>query len=476
MDQRTWWTLSAVGIGLLALVSLLARPLMPVDETRYLTVAWEMWDRGQFLVPLLNGESYDHKPPALFWLIHLGWLAFGVNEVWPRLIGPLSTLLSLWLMLRLGDRLWPDRAGVGRLASLMFLSCWFIAFYQTALMFDMPLLATVLLAWITLVDAARQGRGRDWMAFAIALGLGLLVKGPVALIYTLPLALSLRYWAAPAAPRPSAPTVLAVIVVALAIPGAWLAAAAWQGSGDYFAKLLVDQTVERVNGGMGHPRPWHWYLPVLLLLPFPWTLWWPAWRGIGAALKQREDRGNRFIFIGFAGTLGILSLVAGKQVHYLVPALALMSLAVARGMHERADAFRAARAVVTGSLLFCVLAMALVFPAVRPYFDLSLASTYIGQQQRQGRAMAYVGNYQGEFGFMGRLQSPVIELTPSEANQWIRRFPEGLVVVREKRVRLMGSPHPEFRQRYKSDALLMFRAADLVASGSSLREATANRY
>ena len=54
----------------LLLLSLALRPLLPVDETRYIGVAWEMWQRGDFLVPWLNGEPYSHKPPLFFWLVH----------------------------------------------------------------------------------------------------------------------------------------------------------------------------------------------------------------------------------------------------------------------------------------------------------------------------------------------------------------------------------------------------------------------
>ena len=53
--------------------ALFSRTLWPVDETRYASVAWEMWLRGDLLVPHLNGETYSHKPPLLFWLIQLGW-------------------------------------------------------------------------------------------------------------------------------------------------------------------------------------------------------------------------------------------------------------------------------------------------------------------------------------------------------------------------------------------------------------------
>lgn len=40
---------------MLTLLSLALRPLFPVDETRYIAVAWEMWEQREFLVPHLNG-------------------------------------------------------------------------------------------------------------------------------------------------------------------------------------------------------------------------------------------------------------------------------------------------------------------------------------------------------------------------------------------------------------------------------------
>ncbi|HSH29228.1 MAG TPA: hypothetical protein VK971_04905, partial [Thiohalobacter sp.] len=80
--------LPALVAALMAVV-LWLRPLLPVDETRYVAVAWEMWLRGDFLVPHLNGQAYHHKPPLLFWLIQAGWTLFGVSDWWPRLVAPL---------------------------------------------------------------------------------------------------------------------------------------------------------------------------------------------------------------------------------------------------------------------------------------------------------------------------------------------------------------------------------------------------
>ena len=38
-------------------------PVLPVDETRYLSVTWEMWQSGQWWLPLINDQPYSHKPP-----------------------------------------------------------------------------------------------------------------------------------------------------------------------------------------------------------------------------------------------------------------------------------------------------------------------------------------------------------------------------------------------------------------------------
>jgi 4-amino-4-deoxy-L-arabinose transferase-like glycosyltransferase len=69
-----------------AFAGILARPVLPIDETRYIGVAWEMRLSGDWIVPQMNGEIYTHKPPLLFWLINLFWAVFGVSETAARLL------------------------------------------------------------------------------------------------------------------------------------------------------------------------------------------------------------------------------------------------------------------------------------------------------------------------------------------------------------------------------------------------------
>ncbi|MDO9006664.1 MAG: glycosyltransferase family 39 protein, partial [Thiobacillus sp.] len=63
---RNLLLLSLFFLVALTAVALLVRPLTPIDETRYVSAAWEMWLRGDFLVPYKNGEPYSHKPPFMF--------------------------------------------------------------------------------------------------------------------------------------------------------------------------------------------------------------------------------------------------------------------------------------------------------------------------------------------------------------------------------------------------------------------------
>ena len=85
------------------------RPALPIDETRYLTVAWEMWRDGTWLVPHLNGAIYGDKPPLLFWLNRLYLRVTGVlarleadqrEAGWSRRVGgPLEPLLIASLVI-----------------------------------------------------------------------------------------------------------------------------------------------------------------------------------------------------------------------------------------------------------------------------------------------------------------------------------------------------------------------------------------
>jgi len=329
----------AGGLWLIVMAAaLFARPPLPVDETRYLAVAWDMWLDGHYLVPHLNGEPYSHKPPLLFWLINLGWWAFGVNEWWPRLIAPLAGLASLALTARLARALWPGAGAAERLAPPLLFGGLYWALFTTLTMFDMLLALFALMALLGLVRAARRGGFGGFALAGLAIGLGALAKGPAILVHVLPVAMAAPWWAgrldgatAPArlGGRWALGTVAAVVIGA-AIGLAWAVPAGIAGGPEYRNAVLWGQSADRLVDSFAHAEPWWLYVVALPVLLLPWTVWPTAWRAARRLGAHCGDGSVRLCVVWFAAALLIFSAISGKQFHYLLPELPALALLLAR--------------------------------------------------------------------------------------------------------------------------------------------------
>ena len=346
--HRTPWVWSGLWAVVMA-AALLTRPLMPMDETRYLAVAWDMWLSGDFLVPHLNGETYSHKPPLLFWLINLGWGIFGVNEWWSRLVAPLFGLASLFLTRRLARELWPSRSSpwVSSMAPLVLFGGLFWAVFTTLTMFDMILAAFALIGLIGVVRAWRSGGWSGFALMGVGIGLGVLTKGPAILLHILPVALLAPFWGRALQGGQGGPGwgrwylgVAVAVVLGAAIGLAWAIPAGMAGGEAYRDAIFWGQSAGRMVSSFAHSQPWWWYgaaLPVLLL---PWALWPPAWRAARRLSQDGvlADGGIRFCMAWFVPAVVVFSAISGKQFHYLLPELPALALVLARLLDTEKEA------------------------------------------------------------------------------------------------------------------------------------------
>jgi len=319
----------------LAGVTFAARPLLPVDETRYVAVAWEMWREGSWLVPMLNGEPYDEKPPLLFWLIGLGWSAFGPSATWARLVPGLGALAALFVVRALGRLLWPQDERVAGIAPWILMGTGLWAIVSTALLFDAMLSAFVLLAVYGAVRAWRGRAGSGWTIAAVAAGLGILTKGPVALLPVVPVWLLGPWWTAPerpVCPRSWYAGAFAALAGAAAIALAWAVPAARAGGESYAASILWGQTAGRVVETLSHGKPWWWYLAQVPWILLPWTLWPPLVRALGALRRAPDEPGTRLCAVWIGVPLVLFSAVHGKQPQYLLPLVPGFALLAARAL------------------------------------------------------------------------------------------------------------------------------------------------
>ena len=316
------------------MASVWLRPLWPVDETRYASVAWEMWLRGDFLVPHINGEPYSHKPPLLFWLIQLGWALFGVNDWWPRLVAPLCALASVPLLLRLGELLWPADSSAGETREARLLPVWVLfgtllfAGFVTLTMFDLLLMLCAMAGMIGVLNLSHQKRIPGLLWLGAGIGFGVLAKGPVILLHLLPAALVAPWWAPAAREKPGRwyLDLLLGVLLGAALALAWALPAALFGGEEYRRAIFWGQTAGRVSESFAHRAPLWYYLPLLPLILFPWFVWPRFWKGLVVLKTEAEKSGVKFLTAWLLLTLIGFSLVSGKQAKYLVPFLPAFAL------------------------------------------------------------------------------------------------------------------------------------------------------
>ena len=332
---------AAVLVALVTIAALFTRPLMAIDETRYAAVALEMLQRGDWVVPHLNGETYSHKPPLLFWFVLAGWKLFGVSVVWARLVGPIAGIVALFLIAALARAFWPHDARIRGWAPVITVGTLLWATFSSFFMFDTLLACSALLGLLGVVQAVEHDRRRGIVMLALGITLGVLSKGPVILIHVLPVALAAPWWATPRPTRRWSVwyrSLLGGVLLGAAGALCWAIPAGLAGGAEYRNAIFLGQTAGRLTESFSHRRAVWWYLPLLPALLFPWVAWPEAWRALGALRVAPREAGIRFCVMWSACGLLAFSLVSGKQMHYLLPLVPALALLLARGLSQRATA------------------------------------------------------------------------------------------------------------------------------------------
>ncbi|MBI1327999.1 MAG: hypothetical protein GC136_10215 [Alphaproteobacteria bacterium] len=490
-----------------------ALPLLPVDETRYLTVAWEMRQNGEFLLMTLNGEPYSHKPPLLFWLINIFWSVFGVNEYAPRIMNGLITAFFIYCVSILERTIYKNQT---LLSPWLLLACPLIAVYGDLIMFDCLLACFVALGITAIYKAADTGKFFHYFfLFGLTAGMGVLAKGPVVLVHTLPVILLAPLWSTQARARKAAwyLAMLAGLVVATIVALGWAIPAALQGGKDFAHELFVTQSAGRMGNSFDHYEPLWWYIPLVPVFVLPLLFTKNFWQAL-RTIQWKESSITRFLLCWLAPTFLIFTLMGGKQAHYLIPLLPALLLLVLPELQKAKSMFGAYLFyLIFGALItllpfalqmlpeksrtlesFAALSSAIGFFflsfTVFGYFMLKenkisslafiallnlalfgmlyaeVSRTYLRfydlrpfsaeLQKYKNETLGYARNYQGEFGFLARMEKPFETMDISAYPAWLDKNKNGIMVLRvkdEEPAHIRQNPKLEilFEHPYRTD-------------------------
>ena len=312
-------------------------PLFDYDEAVYAETAAEMLRSGDWVFPTANGQAFFEKPPLVYYLMDLSFLAFGQNAFAARLPSALFTLLTAALLYVTGRRL--GSSEVGMVSSLVFVSMFMPAILAHSALLDATLnffLACSILCFFLWKVSERE---RYAVIASLAAGIAISVKGPVGAVVPLlvigihellsrTLIGSLRRfpW-----------TGCAVFFLLGAAPW-YLIVAATHGVG-FLKEFILVQNVGRFSRPMqGHGGGWYYYLLVLIPSTLPWTAWLPRW-GKRALSRPREtdvfDRLSRFAWIWTVVVIVLFSFAGTKLPHYISPICPAIALGIATLWHPR---------------------------------------------------------------------------------------------------------------------------------------------
>jgi 4-amino-4-deoxy-L-arabinose transferase-like glycosyltransferase len=342
--------------------------LFEPDEGRYAEIPREMLQRGEWIVPYLQAEPYLDKPPLLYWLVMLCYQVFGVHDWAARLVPALAVhgaVLVTYLIGRrsLGERaafrgalvltLTPGLLGIGRLLTM-----------------DGLLTLWVTLGLLCAFEATRTPvlRRGWWVAAAVAVGLGLLTKGPIALILVVPPLWLHRRLTASGTPL-TWRDCSAFLGIALAVALPWYVALT--ATNPEFARhFLWEHNVVRFLQPFDHLEPFWYYVPLLALALMPMTpLVVPLLRYVGSGdSTARATRTPALGFMLLAALWVVLffSLSGCKLPTYILPALPFLAMALG---HFLATAWQRALSVRVLAGIGLVMQLLLHFVLVPWYAD-----------------------------------------------------------------------------------------------------------
>jgi 4-amino-4-deoxy-L-arabinose transferase-like glycosyltransferase len=286
--------ISVILIALFRLLLTATIPLLDKTEARYAEIARIMQETSQWVVPQIDyGIPFWAKPPLSTWLSAASFVVFGVNEFAARFP---SFFLSILLLIIAGKM--AKKSGVSfYLPGFILLTMPEFLIHTGVVSTDTALEFCVAIMMISFWKTMKSDTKTYWSyLFFVALGLGLLAKGPLIMVLTFP---PLFLWCCLDPQRfrqlfSKFSIIIGIIITAIiGIPWYYFAELQSPGFLDYFIvgehyKRFVEPGWKGDLYGSGHSQPKGMIWIFLFVFGLPWVqvVFYKLWKTRKTILKN----------------------------------------------------------------------------------------------------------------------------------------------------------------------------------------------
>ncbi|MEH6562647.1 MAG: glycosyltransferase family 39 protein [Marinobacter sp.] len=343
------WLLILAAVLVSRFIGMAFFPFADTTEPRYAEIARLMAETGDWITPWFEpGVPFWGKPPLSFWAQAAAIKVFGVSEFSLRFPSWLATLAMVWLVWRLAKQLWTVQ--VAQWSCLVFATMALTYISAGAVMTDafLALGTTLTLISFCLVMSGERGAWR-WLFF-LGLVIGLLSKGPLALVLIgIPIMLWLLLsWREAISNLRRLPWWRGTLMTALLVcPWYILAELKTPGFLDYF---IVGEHIRRFLDpgwagdlyGSAHTQPKGMIWVFWLWASFPWgivalvslVLAWFRGKRNGIVSKTISNPGVSFLLASALAPMLFFTLAGNTLWTYILPSLPFTAILIGRWASE----------------------------------------------------------------------------------------------------------------------------------------------
>lgn len=320
--------------------------LWDVDEPNNAVCAREMLLAGNWWIPMFNGDYRFDKPILIYWLLMPLDAMFGINEWTARLPSAIAISGLVFVIWKMTLRLLGDQKAA-LIAAVLFVTAIHIIVIAHAAVPDPLLMLTLgfalpafLIVYLDEKEMPVSTMPKMLLAAYIALGLGVLAKGPIAGLMPLLIVGAfltlMNQWKNWRIFHPWKGVLIAMLV---ALP--WYVTVGVLTDGEWLNGFLFHHNIDRftdpLQGHRGFPGL---YVLSYLLGWFPWTgflaavLLFGAWR-----LKALREQPVRLFMLCWIGMYILFFSIARTQLpNYILPAFPAAAILMAYGwLHASAE-------------------------------------------------------------------------------------------------------------------------------------------